>query len=215
MMAWRLTAVGDPIQSIYGWRGASATNLPRFSTDFPRSDGSPAPVLELRTSWRNPPRTLRVANAVSAEARRRSVAVRALRPRPDAPPGTVRCALLPDVQAEREWIADHLQGHYQRARAEDVSPPTAAVLVRRNADAAPIADALRARGIPVEVVGLAGLLSVPEVADMVAMLRLVADPDGRRGGDAGARGPTMAARWSGYRRAVAPRAAACRAAASG
>ena len=36
-----LTAVGDPIQSIYGWRGASATNLPRFATDFPRSDGSP------------------------------------------------------------------------------------------------------------------------------------------------------------------------------
>ncbi len=171
-----LTAVGDPIQSIYGWRGASATNLPRFTTDFPRSDGTPAPVLELRTSWRNPPRTLQVANAISAEARRRSVAVRALRPRPDAPPGTVRCALLPDAQAEREWIADHLSGHYQRAQADGVSPPTAAVLVRRNADAAPIADALRARGIPVEVVGLGGLLSVSEVADVLAMLRLVADP---------------------------------------
>ena len=171
-----LTAVGDPIQSIYGWRGASATNLPRFTTDFPRSDGTPAPVLELRTSWRNPPRALQVANAISAEARRRSVAVRALRSRPDAPPGTVRCALLPDVRAEREWIADHLSAHYQRAQVDGVSPPTAAVLVRRNADAAPIADALRARGIPVEVVGLAGLLSIPEVADVVAMLRLVADP---------------------------------------
>ena len=55
-------------------------------------------------------------------------------------------------------------------------PPTAAVLVRRNADAAPMADALTARGVPVEVVGLAGLLAVPEVADVVAMLRLVADP---------------------------------------
>ncbi len=171
-----LTAVGDPIQSIYGWRGASATNLPRFTTDFPRSDGTPAPVLELRTSWRNPPRALHVANAISAEARRRSVAVHALRPRPDAPPGTVRCALLPDVQAEREWIADQLDVQYRRARADGDSPPTAAVLVRRNADAAPIAEALRARGIPVEVVGLAGLLSVPEVADVVAMLRLVADP---------------------------------------
>ncbi|MGH3557525.1 MAG: ATP-dependent helicase [Mycobacterium sp.] len=171
-----LTAVGDPIQSIYGWRGASATNLPRFTTDFPRPDGTPAPVLELRTSWRNPPRALRVANAVSAEARRRSVAVHALRPRPNAAPGTVRCALLPDVRAEREWIADHLQRRYQRADADGAGPPTAAVLVRRNADAAPMADALRARGIPVEVVGLAGLLSVPEVADVVAMLRLVADP---------------------------------------
>jgi len=171
-----LTAVGDPIQSIYGWRGASATNLPRFCTDFPRSDGTPAPILELRTSWRNPPRALHVANAISAEARRRSVAVQALRSRPDAPPGTVRCALLPDVRAERGWIADHLQARYRDAKAEGVSPPTAAVLVRRNADAAPIADALRARGIPVEVVGLAGLLVVPEVAEVVAMLRLVADP---------------------------------------
>jgi DNA helicase-2/ATP-dependent DNA helicase PcrA len=171
-----LTAVGDPIQSIYGWRGASATNLPRFTTDFPLSDGTPAPVLELRTSWRNPPRALQLANSISAEARRRSVAVHALRPRPDAAPGTVRCALLPDVQAEREWIADELAARYQGARANGVSPPTAAILVRRNADAAPIADALRARGVPVEVFGLAGLLSVPEVADVVAMLRLVADP---------------------------------------
>src|SRR4029453_7572017 len=122
-----LTAVGDPIQSIYGWRGASATNLPRFTTDFPLSDGAPAPSLELRTSWRNPPTTLHLANAVSAEARRRSVAVRALRARPDAPPGTVRCALLPDVRAERAWIAEHLHAHYQRARADGVNPPTAAV----------------------------------------------------------------------------------------
>ncbi|MEB4211773.1 ATP-dependent DNA helicase [Mycobacterium sp. 94-17] len=171
-----LTAVGDPIQSIYGWRGASATNLPRFATDFPRSDGTPAPILELRTSWRNPPSTLRVANAISAEARRRSVAVHALRPRPDASSGSVRCALLPDVVAEREWIAGHLEAQYRRARDEGVSPPTAAVLVRRNADAAPIADTLRSRGIPVEVVGLAGLLAIPEVAEVVAMLRLVADP---------------------------------------
>ena len=85
-----LTAVGDPIQSIYGWRGASATNLPRFTTDFCLSDGTPAPTLELRTSWRNPPRALHLANAVSAEARRRSVAVRELLPRPGAQPGTIR-----------------------------------------------------------------------------------------------------------------------------
>ncbi len=139
-----LTAVGDPIESIYGWRGASATNLPRFTTDFPRPDGSRTPVLELSTSWRNPPTALHVANAVSADARRRSVAVHALRSRPDAAPGTVRCALLPDVHAEREWVADHLQRRYQQAADDGVAPPTAAVLVRRNADAAPIAAELPA-----------------------------------------------------------------------
>lgn len=171
-----LTAVGDPIQSIYGWRGASATNLPRFATDFPRADGTPAPTLELRTSWRNPPRALHLANAVSAPARRRSVAVRSLRPRPDAEPGTIRCALLNDIVAERNWVADHIAERYHAPRADGAGPPTAAVLVRRNADAAPMADALTARGVPVEVVGLAGLLGVPEVADVVAMLRLLADP---------------------------------------
>ncbi|TGD84184.1 ATP-dependent helicase [Mycolicibacterium sp. CH28] len=171
-----LTAVGDPIQSIYGWRGASATNLPRFTTDFPCADGSPAPTLELRTSWRNPPSTLHIANAVSAEARRRSVAVRALRSRPGAEAGTVRCALLTDVAAEREWVAGHIADRYADAAAAGTPPPTAAVLVRRNADAGPIAEALSARGVPVEVVGLAGLLSIPEVADVAAMVRLVADP---------------------------------------
>ncbi|MEZ0358017.1 ATP-dependent helicase [Mycobacterium sp. SA01] len=171
-----LTAVGDPIQSIYGWRGASATNLPRFTTDFPQADGSPAPTLELRTSWRNPPTTLHVANEISAEARRRSVAVRALRARPGAEAGTVRCALLTDVASEREWVADHIASRYAEAAADNAEPPTAAVLVRRNADAGPIAEALSARGVPVEVVGLAGLLSIPEVADVAAMVRLVADP---------------------------------------
>ncbi|OBB74736.1 ATP-dependent DNA helicase [Mycobacterium sp. 852014-52144_SCH5372336] len=171
-----LTAVGDPIQSIYGWRGASATNLPRFTTDFPRSDGTPAPTLELRTSWRNPPRALYLANAVSAQARRRSVAVRSLLPRPDAPLGTIRCALLNDVAAEREWLAGHIADIFGRSREDGVSAPTTAVLVRRNADAAPMAEALTARGVPVEVVGLAGLLGVPEVADVVAMLRTMADP---------------------------------------
>ena len=171
-----LTAVGDPIQSIYGWRGASATNLPRFTTDFPCRDGTPAPTLELRTSWRNPPRALQLANAVSAEARRRSVAVRPLRPRPGAQPGTVLCALHRDVARERDWVADHIAARYRTAAANEQEPPTAAVLVRRNADAGPIAAALSARGVPVEVVGLAGLLSIPEVAQIISTLRVVIDP---------------------------------------
>ncbi|MGE2736357.1 ATP-dependent helicase [Mycolicibacterium vaccae] len=171
-----LTAVGDPIQSIYGWRGASATNLPRFTTDFPRSDGSPAPALELRTSWRNPPEVLHLANEVSTDARRRSVEVKSLRPRPNAEPGDVRCALFSDVETEREWVADEVARRYHAGVAATGSAPTAAVLVRRNADAAPIADALSRRGVAVEVVGVAGLLAVPEVADVVAMLRLAADP---------------------------------------
>jgi DNA helicase-2/ATP-dependent DNA helicase PcrA len=73
-------------------------------------------------------------------------------------------------------MADHLARIYHEARSGGAAAPTTAVLVRRNADAAPIADALTSRGVPVEVVGLSGLLGVSEVADVVAMLRMVADP---------------------------------------
>ncbi|GAC56379.1 putative ATP-dependent DNA helicase [Gordonia hirsuta DSM 44140 = NBRC 16056] len=176
-----VTAVGDPIQSIYGWRGASAANLPRFADDFPRADGTPAPRRELLTSWRNCRGTLYLANEVSGQLRARGVPVSTLRPRDSAPDGTVRLALTETVADERAWIADHIEQAYQTRAADgaadvDRSPPTVAVLVRRNEDSAPLAAELEARGIPVEVVGIGGLLHVPEITDIVATLRLMADP---------------------------------------
>ncbi|MGL4176683.1 MAG: ATP-dependent helicase, partial [Dermatophilaceae bacterium] len=58
-----VTAVGDPHQSVYGWRGASSTTLDRFRTDF--GDPHPAPVLHLSTSWRNDRAVLGAANVVA------------------------------------------------------------------------------------------------------------------------------------------------------
>ncbi|MEU6560713.1 UvrD-helicase domain-containing protein [Nocardia nova] len=171
-----VTAVGDPMQSIYGWRGASAANLPRFTTDFPAAPGVPAPVLPLLTSWRNPPEALDLANLVAAPLREGGVTVDALRPRPQASAGTVALALTETVADERDWAAGRIAAEWSNATAADRPPPTSAVLVRRNADAAPLAEALRARGLPVEIVGLGGLLATPEVADIVATLRLIADP---------------------------------------
>ena len=197
-----VTAVGDPCQSIYGWRGASAANLARFRTDFPAPDG-PADQYGLLTSFRNPSDVLRLANTASAplpgaaaragHAARRCgglpragraaaaeppahVDVGELRPAPDAPAGDVRVALLPDVAAEVDWMADAVADAVGGGRGREAPPPTSAVLVRRRVDMDPIAAALRARGLPVEVVGLGGLLDTPEVRDLVSALRLVADP---------------------------------------
>ncbi|WP_039800218.1 ATP-dependent helicase [Nocardia araoensis] len=176
-----VTAVGDPMQSIYGWRGASAANLPRFATDFPSAPGVPAPTLSLLTSWRNPPEALALANLVAEPLRRRAsesggVTVDALRAKPDAGPGVVALALTATVADERSWMAERIAAEWAARRAEGQQPPTSAVLVRRNADAAPLAEALRAQGLPVEIVGLGGLLATPEVADVVATLRLIAEP---------------------------------------
>ena len=171
-----VTAVGDPIQSIYGWRGASAANLPRFADDFPDSSGAPAQQMELLTSWRNPRTALELANRISEDLRAVGIPVSVLRPRDDAPDGAVDVAVHPTVVDERTWLADEISAEYTRAEEAGVSPPTTAILVRRNEDSAPLAAELESRGIPVEVVGIGGLLFVPEISDVVAMLRLMADP---------------------------------------
>ncbi|KAA2263807.1 ATP-dependent helicase [Solihabitans fulvus] len=176
-----VTSVGDPAQAIYGWRGASAANLPRFTTDFPRQDAEtgqlrPAVRYGLLTSFRNPPEVLTLANAISGPLRDAGLEVDELRARDGAGPGDVRCALLPDVRAELDWLADSLAGRWAATLAATGAPPTAAVLVRRRADMAGIAAALRERGLPVEVVGLGGLLDEPEIRDLVSALRVLVDP---------------------------------------
>ena len=177
-----LTAVGDPIQSIYGWRGASAANLPRFAADFPLdAAGTPAPRRELLTSWRNPPEALALANGISAQLRATGVPVSELQAKPAAQPGLVRLALTNTVAQELAWLAGHVRRRYDDVLAQTTAagarrPPTAAVLVRRRSDMAAVADALRAEGLPVEIVGLGGLLDTPEVRDVVSVLRLLADP---------------------------------------
>lgn len=174
-----VTSVGDPAQAIYGWRGASAANLPRFATDFPRRDDGrlqPAVRYGLATSFRNPPQVLAMANAVAAPLRAAGLAVEELRARAGMGDADIRCALLPDVDSEIDWVADAMAARWTaRAEAGD-GLPTAAVLVRRRADMAPLAAALRDRGLPVEVVGLGGLLDEPEIRDLVSALRVLIDP---------------------------------------
>ncbi|GAA4886852.1 ATP-dependent helicase [Actinomycetospora straminea] len=210
-----VTAVGDPFQSIYGWRGASAANLPRFVTDFPRvsADGEHLAATRhgLLTSFRNPPEVLALANEVAEPLRASGVPVDELRPRPGAPAGDVRVALHADVEAERAWVADAVADRWRAAADAGTEPPTTAVLVRRRADMSALAAALRARDLPVEVVGLGGLLDEPEVRDVVSALRLVVDP--LAGGAAvrlltGARwrigGADLAALWRRARELAAP-----------
>ncbi|PVZ08507.1 ATP-dependent DNA helicase [Actinomycetospora cinnamomea] len=213
--ATSVTAVGDPFQSIYGWRGASAANLPRFVTDFPRTDADGEPVAAARygllTSFRNPPEVLALANGIAQPLRASGVPVDELRPRPGAPAGDVRVALHADVEAERAWTADAIADRWRAAADAGEEPPTTAVLVRRRADMSALAAALRARDLPVEVVGLGGLLDEPEVRDVVSALRLVVDP--LAGGAAvrlltGARwrigGADLAALWRRARELAAP-----------
>ena len=171
-----VTAVGDPVQSIYSWRGASASNLPRFPTDFPARNGSPADTLSLSVSFRNGSSVLDIANKLSEQVRAAPVAVRQLRPRPGAGSGEVRFGLFGTAVDEENWVARQIADRWAAADPNADAPPTTAVLMRRRRDMEPMAAALRAVGLPVEVVGLGGLLNEPEVADLLALLRVLVDP---------------------------------------
>ena len=81
-----------------------------------------------------------------------------------------------DIRQELDWMADNFAAQWEAHLDSEGVPPTAAVLVRRRSDMAAIAAALRERGLPVEVVGLGGLLDEPEVRDLVSALRVLVDP---------------------------------------
>ncbi|MEU1341399.1 UvrD-helicase domain-containing protein [Streptomyces sp. NPDC005827] len=168
-----VTAVGDPCQAIYGWRGASVANLDDFPEHFAHADGRPATRRALSENRRSGGRLLDLANGLAEPLRALHAGVEALRPAPGAErDGTVRCALLRTHAEEMAWIADSV-AHLVRT---GTAPGEIAVLCRTATDFAEIQGALVARDVPVEVVGLSGLLHLPEVADLVAVCEVLQDP---------------------------------------
>lgn len=195
-----VTAVGDPNQSIYSWRGASAGTLLRFPTDFPTPAGLPATRVELTKSWRNRAEILAVANQVSEPLRAGDI--RPLEAGVDGP-GLVRAAMHLTVTDEADWLAANLAvirssiEDQRRAEQGDAAKPVeAAVLVRKRRQIPALHRALTAAGLPVEVVGSLGLLFHPEVAEAVAMLRAAADPTD---------GPSLMRLLAGNRWRIGPR----------
>lgn len=170
-----VTAVGDPHQSIYAWRGASATTLATFPRSF-ATQGQPAPVKHLSTSWRNDETILEVANAVAGPLGAVSgVPVTPLRPRPGAQRGQVQALRAETAQEEAARVAEWIETR-RGAGADGTARRSAAVLCRKRSQFTLIAEALAARNIPHEVVGLGGLLLTPEVADVISLLTIVQDP---------------------------------------
>lgn len=160
-------AVGDPDQSIYGWRGASAANLARFATDFAPSGA--AAGYDLSTSWRNPIVVLEAANTLIAPLDA-GIPKAPLRPSPFAGPGRLDVAWHETIDDEAAAVAAWF--------AERMRPGgrTGALLCRTFAHVDLFAAALRAQGVPVHVLGVAGLLDQPVIADLVCALRVVHDP---------------------------------------
>ncbi|HWH97799.1 MAG TPA: ATP-dependent DNA helicase [Pseudolysinimonas sp.] len=157
-------AVGDPNQSIYGWRGASAANLDQFADLF----GARA-RFALSTSWRNGTGILAAANHLVAPFAGDGVAVERLEASPVASDRAVEVAFAETVAEEAATVADWLA-----ARVDTTT--SAAMLLRARATQPYFLAALRERGIPFHVLGIGGLLAEPEIADLVCALSAIDDP---------------------------------------
>jgi DNA helicase-2/ATP-dependent DNA helicase PcrA len=163
-------AVGDPNQSIYGWRGASAANLARFPEQFEATTTYP-----LTVSWRNGQRILAAANVIAAPLDTGAAdtgRVATLQPAPAAGDFPVDACYLQTLTEESETVADWLA---ERLAVPAGQKATAALLLRSRTHQRVYLDALASRGVPFHVLGVGGLLEDPAVADLVCGLRVIAD----------------------------------------
>ena len=159
-----LVAVGDPRQTLYGWRGADVRFLREFQRDFPE-----ARVLGLDQNFRATGRLVDLANTLAAPlpyGRRLWT---------DNPPGEpARLHVVPDEEAEAAFVATEIRRLCAEGQVEH--PGEVAVLYRTNGQARHLALALRERGLPYRVRGGGDLFARREVRDAVAYLRLAHNP---------------------------------------
>ncbi|MBL0749997.1 ATP-dependent helicase [Nocardioides sp. G10] len=164
-------AVGDPNQAIYGWRGASVSNILNFAETFPAADGE-AGRLPLTVNRRSDRRILEVANRL-AEPLLAAYGdkVARLRASEIAGEGRVEARVFERASDELAWLTASVREVHESGTAwSDIG-----VLSRDNAQGEEVYDTLTSAGIPVEIVGLSGLIRLPEVAEVVATLTLMHD----------------------------------------
>lgn len=169
-------AVGDPNQAIYGWRGASASNmLPhRFFEAF--AGEQTGQQRTLTRSWRNAQEILDVANLVArslphvaagSEERFELVAGKGHQ-------GTVDVIFPSTITEEAHDVALWFARKFAEWPAGK-KRPTAAMLTRKTADLMHFKMALDQAGIATHVLGLGGLLMEPVIVDIVSTLRVMHD----------------------------------------
>ena len=162
----QLTCVGDDDQSIYAWRGANPENLNALAVDYPELR-----VIKLEQNYRCSARILRCANALIAN-------------NPHAHPkrlwsqhddgAAIRVWACKDGEAEAQRVAGEISFLRESQKAE---PREFAVLFRGNHQSRPLEKAMQLLRIPYHLTGGTAFLDRGEVKDLLAWLRVLANPD--------------------------------------
>ena len=165
-----LVAVGDPLQSIYAFRGADVRCIRRFPETFRTQAGAPAPVERLTLCRRSAPAVVHAGTSVAARMRREGRG-RALQPLPGRAPGRVDVLLATSASQEAALVA----GALRRAHLVDEVPwSRMAVLVRSTAGRLSVLRrAMLAAGVPVGVdAGDLPVAEQPGVRPLLDVLRV-------------------------------------------
>jgi DNA helicase-2/ATP-dependent DNA helicase PcrA len=159
-----LTLVGDPLQAVFGWRGADAGLMLHLERDFPG-----ARTVRLEHNFRATGHLVEVANALAARL------PYGHRLRTDNPPGDAgRLLAAGDEQREADFVAAEVTRLCAEGRLR--RPGEVGVLFRTNRQARPLVLALRRWRVPYRVHGGADVFARREVRDAVAYLRLAHNP---------------------------------------
>jgi ATP-dependent DNA helicase Rep len=161
-----LTAVGDDDQAIYAWRGASIANLQNLQKDYRRLK-----VVKLEQNYRSSQRILQSANHVIQN----NTKLFEKKLWSDHGLGDqVRIFAAKDDDNEAESVVLRLLAHKfeHRTRFADY-----AILYRSNHLSRVFEEHLRAQNVPYTVSGGTSFFERAEIKDLVAYLRLIANPD--------------------------------------
>jgi DNA helicase-2/ATP-dependent DNA helicase PcrA len=160
-----LCVVGDDDQAIYGWRGADVRHMLTFQNDFPGTK-----LVRLEQNYRSTQIILDAANGIIAENTARLGKTLFTEKKGGAPVTLLSSA---DERDEAEWLATEFA---RRAAEGDVAYEGMAILYRTNAQSRPLEEAFRFRGIPYRLIGAISFYERREVKDLLAYLRLIANP---------------------------------------
>lgn len=159
-----LAVVGDDDQAIYRWRGAEVTNILDFSKTFPK-----ATVVKLEQNYRSTSTILDAANHVIQRNSRRHAKTLYTEETGGAHVGI---AMLPASEDEADVISMVIA---RRIRAGQ-SPSDFAILYRQNAQSRHFEETLRRYRVPFVLIGGTGFYERREVKDILAYLRVTANP---------------------------------------
>jgi DNA helicase-2/ATP-dependent DNA helicase PcrA len=174
----RITAVGDPNQSIYGWRGASPANVASFFTDFGLPQGDAKPLV---TTWRNGTKILAAANTIlSHRTQKLPLDVPTLRAAPTASAHMIDATFAPTITHEAErvaaWFSARAQELVKDSTTDEKTPPTMAMLIEKRTHLEHFLTAFDNAGVKYHVLGVAGILRNAFTADLYCALSVIADP---------------------------------------